>query len=287
MDDPKQSNEYLALLGDRLQGAEVSSPWAIAHLVRNAALSRSTALTSNDLITRSRKALAGQNGMAWFRAVLAIALYRAGEFAEAHEIARNLEEIANANTQPFSFGQKPYLCAIIAMAAGDQSEAQAHFVQAESLYRQICLEILARPAVDSGLPQPNWNELAYLQALRREAWSRMNSAAAPDDPWQHLIQSRGFQMIGEGERAHQENSKFGWPAHVWFLNGTVKKASPRPIGRRSSTSQAMTREPGSTGADGTSHAASRLKLTLISPGRFNSIRTIDFAGWSEPDSGAP
>ncbi|MBS0266699.1 MAG: protein kinase, partial [Planctomycetes bacterium] len=209
--DPQVVNEYLTLLGEQLKGAEAAEDWHITHLVRVAAISQSPALSADDLVSRSRKLLADQKGGAWFAAALATTLYRAGAFSEAqeilraHDVVRALGTSQFADSHPFSFRQKPFLDALVAAAVGDQQEAQAGFARAEALYQELGLLIVTRPANGSaGLPQPHPHELAYLQALRREAWLRVKGAAAPDDAWQHLIQARGYRLIGEIEQADRE-----------------------------------------------------------------------------------
>ncbi len=240
-DDPQVVNEYLTLLGEQLKGAEVASPWEITHLVRVAAISQCTAHSADDLVSRSRKTLAAQKGHAWFGAVLATALYRAGAFSEAHEIVRShnvvreLGALQFADSHPFSFRQKPYLDALVASAVGDESEARASFVRAEALYREVGLVTITRPAVDpSGLPQPNAHELAYLQALRREAWLRVMGATAPDDAWQHLIQARGYRLIGEIEQADREMAAAAAAApddpQVWLAQARLRTQWGDPAG---------------------------------------------------------
>ena len=199
------ADEYLAALGKQLEGAEATSPWAITHLVRIASISHSTALTSSDLIDRSRKAQAAQKDFPWFRYVLATALYGAGEIAEARDIMRTLGELGQADPTPFTFWQKSYLEALIASAAGEQADARSLFAHAERQYDAIGLQIMSRsPAIGSGLPQPDWNELAYFQALRREACRLIRPGEPFSDPWQRLIQARGYRLIGELEKADEE-----------------------------------------------------------------------------------
>ncbi len=174
----------------------------IANLVRTAALARSEKIAPEDLIERARKALAAhKDGDDWWKCLLPMALYRAGKFQEARDL---LAQVGETGSFAFIRAQSPYVKSIIASALGNDSEARSHLARGEELYKQACLESLSHPAANSlGLPTTNWHELIQLQAQRREAL-RLIHGEVPPDPWQHLIQARGYRLIGEIEKSDAE-----------------------------------------------------------------------------------
>jgi tetratricopeptide (TPR) repeat protein/serine/threonine protein kinase len=197
------AHEYLAALAAAPpQAAMERETFRITHLVRTAAMAGSDAMTSEELVSRARNALAARNDSPWWKMVLATALYRTGEFQEAQDLMGPVEEIGS---HAFARPQLPYVKAIVAAAVGNDSDARINLTRAETLYKQACLESLTYPALNSlGLPTINWHELLQLQAQRREALRLIQREGAPDDPWQHLIQARGYRLIGEIEKSDAE-----------------------------------------------------------------------------------
>ena len=49
-----------------------------------------------------------------------------------------------------------------------------------------------------------WWEYSHFLATRRRAWELIRNRAPPDDPWQHLVQARGYRLIGQKEQADDE-----------------------------------------------------------------------------------
>ena len=150
-------------------------------------------------------------------------------------VVRELSSRQVADSHPFSVRQIPYLNALVASAVGDEREAQASFARAETLYQEVGLESVTRPAVDAtGLPQQPSHELAYLQALRREAWLRVKGIAAPDDAWQHLIEARGYRLIGEVEQADREMAAAAAAApddpQFWLARARLQAQGDDPTG---------------------------------------------------------
>ncbi len=196
------ADAYLTMLAAITRSAEERETWRITHLVRTAAFLRTSAVSSVELVSRARRALAIRNNNPWWATVLAMALYRAGQFQEAQELIRGLGEMGQ---HAFSHPQIYYVQSIMASALGDDAAARTHLTRGEALYRQACLESLAHPVVDSlGLPTENWHELIHVQALRREALRLIQGREPGDDPWQPLIQARGYRLIGEMEQADRE-----------------------------------------------------------------------------------
>ncbi|MCU0962047.1 MAG: tetratricopeptide repeat protein, partial [Pirellulaceae bacterium] len=201
-DNAGVADTYLAALAPLTRSDEQLEAWEITHLVQAAAFSRTEAVDTDLIVSRARRAWEIQKGTEWFAMVLAIAHYRAGAYQEAWKLVAPLKEY---NSHAFANPQLPYVKCIIAAALGDASEARIQLARGESLYRQACLESLAHPAVNAtGLPSENWHELIKVQAERREALRRMQGQEPGDDPWQHLIQARGYRLIGEIAQADRE-----------------------------------------------------------------------------------
>ena len=112
----------------------------------------------------------------------------------------------------------------------------------------------------------HWWQFAYSQVTRRLASEAMSAEPAPADPWQHLIQARGYRLIGEIEQAEAELAAVvvsgsrrcevlaGSPVRPL---GWDKANVPSPTGRRPSNWPATTRCPGFTAGVGMPSVASR------------------------------
>jgi tetratricopeptide (TPR) repeat protein len=125
---------------------------------------------------------------------LGLALLRASRHREASRILQ---------TNPTLYSGFVYAMAV--QGAGRKDEALAPLERAERRYRGVCKTALAPnredlPAEHARYP---W-DLAAAQLLRRETWGKIQGKAPPVDPWWHLIQARGFGLIGETERAEKE-----------------------------------------------------------------------------------
>ncbi len=93
---------------------------------------------------------------------------------------------------------------------------------AEECYQQFCRETLV--SSEDQLPEPvtiNWHWLTWPQQLRYEALQTIRGESAPDDAWQHLINVRGYRLIGEDAMADQElaaaTAAAGDDGEAWIL----------------------------------------------------------------------
>jgi tetratricopeptide (TPR) repeat protein len=140
----------------------------------------------------------GSKGDATFRA--ASAFFRAGQ----HEKALQLM----SDTQPRDFigPHYRYWYARVDHKLGDAEQAKHMLQQGEIAYHDIALRCLQGSAITGVLDghYGYWHAWAEDQAIRRLAWNEIQGCDPPADPWQHLIQARGYRLIGENQQADAE-----------------------------------------------------------------------------------
>lgn len=95
--------------------------------------------------------------------------------------------------------------AIAAHGSLQHESAWTRLQQAEDDCQKIGRAALApQQTALPGVLAISWWDLANIQVLRREAWQKIKGQAPPADPWWHLVQARGYGLIGESERAEKE-----------------------------------------------------------------------------------
>ena len=201
------ADEGLQLLAESLRGMEDQSPFDSSKLARAAAMLPSTSLPIDDLISFARRIYADQKGR-WFGEALAVTLYRGEEPAEAQEL---LKELGSPSNHLLLRLNTPYIEAMVAWKLGQRDLARDTLAVAEDEYGKVCQQLVAFSAEVSigrrigNSTRNNWRAFAYAQALRREALNVIRQGEpVADDAWQHLIQARGYRLIGEIEKADTE-----------------------------------------------------------------------------------
>ena len=177
-----------------------NSEWSrVINLVRGLSTVDRVDLISKELENRAQRILTENPTNTWVAVAVAVMHYRRGEYQEAFSI---LEHAKNR-----VWPQSTFLESAVAFKAGDEERAHSRFSAAEQRYRAICREALQRSVgkEDTGVFNEHWWQFAYGQVTRRLAREAMSLRASPeDDPWQHLLQARGYRLIGETELSDAE-----------------------------------------------------------------------------------
>jgi tetratricopeptide (TPR) repeat protein/serine/threonine protein kinase len=205
---PEDYRQYCQAVFEHMQPRADSRPaWELAQLAWLLGQGEDAGLASLDEPVRyARKARELDPNPSWFVHALALIQYRAGRHADA---AATLDQ--DQPSAHLGGSGTRYLWAL-AYLPKDEQVARRHFEEAERMYREslaraVASDPLALPA-DLQWNYPNyWWHLVHTQTLRAEALRAFHGADAPtDDPWQHLIQARGYRLIGETERSNEELS---------------------------------------------------------------------------------
>ena len=141
------------------------------------------------------------------RFCLALAQCRTSRYEEAektietHPPFQSLDSISGTGSKVMA----AYLLAIAAQGAGHGEKAAGQIERAGRLHQMLCQAALTTnqrqlPGNFAG----SWKTLVTVQVLRREAWQKIKGQSPPADPWWHLVQARGYALLGESERAEQE-----------------------------------------------------------------------------------
>jgi serine/threonine protein kinase/tetratricopeptide (TPR) repeat protein len=173
----------------------LSALWAVA-------LSPEPILARDELIQLADR-VAALGDHYFISSVAALGYYRAGEYQMAFDVLQPLSKYEN------SARYSAYLLAMIQQRLDRQDEARRLFENAERDYQKEALDCLNNPRVVAMYNTYNnhragWWELAHAQVLRREAWQVILGHEPPGDPWQHAIQSRAWELLGDDVRADEE-----------------------------------------------------------------------------------
>jgi serine/threonine protein kinase/WD40 repeat protein/Flp pilus assembly protein TadD len=197
---------YCRLWHEQASGAgpRVWSQQELLHLARLSSLLSPPALPAEQLEQWTQPYESSTN--AWEGLCVALARHRAGKHVEALQILDSYPSQADYESLG-SYAPKlsaAYLCALAAAGANQQDRARNQFQKAESLYQHACQSCVSGGEVGLAMPLRDfWWELAAGQILRREAW-QVITGKAPADPWQHLIQARGYRLIGDEKNGDVE-----------------------------------------------------------------------------------
>jgi serine/threonine protein kinase/tetratricopeptide (TPR) repeat protein/Flp pilus assembly protein TadD len=201
LNDRDLAQRFFEQLGDAMWASHNPSliryDWV--YLARGIAVLGADSPLSEDAQKRNRQLLDewGARG-GWIAVAVAIQQYRAEQYGEAQETLAPF---------PSSNPQIAFLDAAIAWKLGDKARARQRWAEGEKRYRRSFAEALAREPIDErkGIFVEHWWHIAYWQVMRRLATEVMSGDQPPAaDPWQHLIQARGYGMIGETEKAEAE-----------------------------------------------------------------------------------
>lgn len=218
---------YCRLWHEQARGAgpRVWSQQELLHLARLSSLLSPPALPAEQLEQWTQPYESSTNS--WEGLCVALARHRAGKHAAALEILDSYPSHADYESLG-SYAPKlsaAYLCALAAAGANQQDRARNQFQKAESLYQHACQSCVSGSEVGLAMPLRDfWWELAAGQILRREAW-QVITGKAPADPWQHLIQARGYRLIGEEKNG---NAELAAAENAWQRMLELAGDDPRP-----------------------------------------------------------
>ncbi len=192
------AREFLRKLAQSCQQAEREPYWEIIHLVRGIAAIGDSDLFSEQLLARAQNIFDERSDNPWVAVAMAVVNYQRGEYSKVQSI---LEQFRGHTAWP----EIAFLDAAVAAEVGDRRVAEDRWSAAEERYRSICEKALSADVADnnSGIFNKHWWQFAYSQVTRRLACEAMSGEPAAD-PWQHLIQARGYRLIGETEKADAE-----------------------------------------------------------------------------------
>jgi serine/threonine protein kinase/tetratricopeptide (TPR) repeat protein len=139
------------------------------------------------------------DSMAKFQA--ATAYYRASEYERALELMLPFRERISTGGAAYQ-----YWLAMVYHKLGQKDESARYFEQAEARYLRFadrCLQSSEKTAAKDG-HGGYWWAWAEDQAMRRVAWNELRGEGSLQDSWQHLIQARGYRLIGEHKKCAAE-----------------------------------------------------------------------------------
>lgn len=135
----------------------------------------------------------------WVKVCLALVDYFGQRYADADQI---LKPHRNSNWPQIAF-----LDSAIAWKLGDRDRSQTRWKQGEFEVRRRVKAALQRNPLSgtNGVFSDSWAQHAYFFILRRLAAEALaDGQPVPANPWVHLIQARGYHLIGEYDKADAE-----------------------------------------------------------------------------------
>ena len=217
--DEELAGNYFRQLADSLQNAEYEWTFDLIHLVRVIAAIGKTDLLSDELLLHYRSKLEESPEQEWIAVGMAMVHYRLEQYSEAQSA---IESFRGSHTPQLAF-----LDAAIASELENKELAQQRWSEGDSRYRQICRDALVRDVTDNNngvFGQYFW-QYAFDQAIRSLALEAMSEELVTGDPWHHLIQARGYRLIGETEQAEAELAAAGAAAgdnpDVWLARAEL------------------------------------------------------------------
>lgn len=191
-----EHRQYGEILHDRWKQA--SSTGVLEHVLWVVGMNPNSTVDRNEMTILADKVVA-QADNAFSRTVAASAYFHMGEYQQALAILQPTSRYENSEQYA------AYLLAMLYHKLDDTQKARQLFENAEHLYQREALRCLTDPrGVGIFREWAGWWELAHAQILRREAWQVVQGHESLDDPLQHLIQARGYRLIGEIEKADRE-----------------------------------------------------------------------------------
>lgn len=145
----------------------------------------------------ARAAVEAGGSSRWKYLVLGFAQYLNGDFQAAD---------ATLAQYPDAPWQVWYARAMVRHQLNDHPGAGKFLEQGEEELRRIGQIVALRSQDEVALPHFSkyWWEYSHFLATRRRAWELIRNRAPPADPWLHMIQARGYRLIGENELAEKE-----------------------------------------------------------------------------------
>ena len=199
--DEELARAYLQQFAESITSGDDTLVYEAMHLVRGIAATGFGELFSEDFIEQAHSLFDEKPNHGWIAVGKAMIDYHYGRYADA-EVP--LQRFRDGGSNQSS--QIEYLKAAIAAKSGDTDRARQLWAEAEARYAQESQEALERGVSDDsqGVFADDWFHFAYAQVMRRTAIQAVDGESAGVDPWQHLIQARGYLLIGETELAEAE-----------------------------------------------------------------------------------
>ncbi|MCA9135274.1 MAG: tetratricopeptide repeat protein [Planctomycetales bacterium] len=197
-DDKIVTRRYLEMLRDSLRETKFEWFYDVIHFVRTVGATGDEDLLSDEVLAQLQSILDTRGKQEWVAIGKAIVEFRLGQYADAQAAIIRFR----ASHTP----QLAFLDAAIAAKLGNHELAEQRWSEGESRFRSNCQEAINHGFAENnrGIFNQFWWQFAYDQAMRRIAFEVLHGGPYPADPWQHLIQARGYQTIGESELAEAE-----------------------------------------------------------------------------------
>ena len=198
--DQQVARDYFSQLAASIETTQNSNMvFELIHFVRGACLLGDDFPIEADVAEKVRRIHEEQPTNGWIAVAAAMLDYREQRYAEA---VTRLSAHTN-NREP----QIPFTKSVITWKQGNRQQGMDEWAAAETEYRQQCASFLERSPVAhvSGIYGTHWWQFTYGQVMRRYAAEVMaEGQPVPDDPWPHLIQARGYSLIGETQKTDEE-----------------------------------------------------------------------------------
>jgi len=200
-DNERLAHDYYQQYAEQLVKAGDGVSHEVMLLVRGIAALGLSELFSEEVIAQAQSVFDEMPDHGWIAVSKAMIDYHHGRFAAAQV---PLQRFSDGKSNQSS--QIAFLKAAIAARSDDADRARQLWAEAEARYARESWQALDRDVSDSqrGVFDDDWFHFAYAQVMRRLAVQAMTDEPASGDPWQHLIQARGYRLIGEIEKADRE-----------------------------------------------------------------------------------
>jgi serine/threonine protein kinase/tetratricopeptide (TPR) repeat protein len=201
LQDPAPARRYFEVLHTQAGSFSDGLWFEHAMLLRGLGLVDNQKLDVGPSVRKVEEFLKDNLKNGWGQVSLAVTEFHAGKF-----------EDASRRMVPFRdnvWGQEAYLNVAILWKLGDKERALQRWKGAEGQHLRHMQAVLGRSPLDSpnGITREHWWQFAYSLVMRRLAAETIaDGQPVPVDPWLHLIQARGYSLIGETQLAAAELS---------------------------------------------------------------------------------
>jgi tetratricopeptide (TPR) repeat protein len=151
-------------------------------------LSPEPLIESEKLVAMAKEVLAVEPTAGWRRMRVALAQYRAGQYAEAE---RSLEGFS-----------VPITGSMVYHRLGQHQLAREQLAKADLATDRVLEQAIRAPSLK--LPYYSWSGWVMEQALRREAHALIDGKPLPPDPREHLLRARAYAKLGEQAKSDAE-----------------------------------------------------------------------------------
>ena len=203
----------------------------LGHLVWACALWEKPPIDLQEFIALGQRALTSVENHPWWELPQALLQCRAGDVSGADQTYfRGYSRDVHVTSLAISHS---YFEAMLESALEHPELAQAQLQDAESLYSRICrASLIANPPQPPGHLGKYWWELVYADQLRQQAWKAIHGTFPPHSAWPHLLESRGYRLIGENEKADAELAAAvaaaGDDPEIWMASAKLRSEAGDP-----------------------------------------------------------